>query len=331
MRRIPSTLKIPAAVLLLLVSNTFALAQEPEGNKTAQEKITILLKAATDNQGPSSKSLTGDKIQQIRDIKKQLQRGGFSDGGGNAIGTTLFDFYENNGSQELSIVELLDKEPLAKKMILALDSEVPAVGHLSSLGFGSLLLASVQDKKIFLESKNISSAGCQNQSMVAASQQRIVACQSDIEIRFNAEWLKKANSKNRAGLIMHEMILGWARNQGGDKAKTEAAVRRLNRLLFATEKSQYAQAVNEVFNVGAFSAESYVRTKINVEKSIAAMNSYNRTHTLPPSQQESWGRLGAAISSGSLNSAECSILIDMTMQIRSDLDINKICGPLETF
>ncbi|MNK06185.1 hypothetical protein D3C87_240770 [compost metagenome] len=325
-------LKKLTVILLILGSNTIALAQGPQSNqvnRAAQEKITLSLKAAVNEKGLMSKSLTPEKIQQIRETTQQLQRGGVSDGGGNAVGTTLFDFYENEGSQELSIVELLNSEPLAKEMILALDREIPAVGRLSSIGFGSLLLVSVQGKKIFLENKEISSAGCKNESMVAASQQMIVACQSDTEIRFNATWLSTTDARNRAGLIMHEMILGWARKQGGGKAKTEAAVRRLNRLLFTVERSQYAQAVKDVFNVHTFSAESFLRTQSQVKISLAALTDYKkRTHALDKAQRMFLSQLATAISSGTLNSGECFVLFEMGKEVISDVDANKICAPL---
>jgi hypothetical protein len=296
-------LKILTTFLLVLAINTFALAEES--------------KVPSPKQGPSSKSLTG----------KSVQMGGFSDGGGNAVGATLFDFYENAGTQEISIAELLNREPLAKKMILALDKEVPAVGNLKSEGFGTKLLTSVQSKKIFLERKDITSIGCQNQSMVAISNQMIAACQSDTEIRFNAEWLNSANSKNRAGLIMHELILAWARNMGGSKGNTEASVRELNRLLFTVDTSQYAQAVNEVFNINAFSLLDFAGTKNKVKISMAMLLEYK--NTLHPSERKSLETFASSIASGSMSSGECFILVEMTNAIQSDEYKNKICTALD--
>ena len=48
---------------------------------------------------------------------KALKMGGVSDGGGNAVGATLFDFYENQGSLPVTVDELLTLEPKAKQVI----------------------------------------------------------------------------------------------------------------------------------------------------------------------------------------------------------------------
>ncbi|QDK36117.1 hypothetical protein [Bdellovibrio sp. NC01] len=197
------------------------------------------------------------KDQQI-EVQKM---GGVSDGGGNAVGATLFDFYENEGSNEITIDQLLYLEPQANNILKFLNSEVPAVRNVDSGGFGDLLKNAVKGKHIFLEAKAISSEACKNQSMVASDQQTVVACQSDSEIRFDLNWLKSTDAKNRSGLITHELILGWARGTAGnlDKKEMEEKVRELNRAVFSPRQDENTMPDNikRLFSENAFNKSRF--------------------------------------------------------------------------
>lgn len=190
-----------------------------------------------------------------------MQMGGVSDGGGNAVGTTLFDFYENEGSLEISIEELLWLEPRMKDLLAYLNTNVPAISRKNSGGFGEILKQSLSGKRIYLESKGISSTACLNQSMVSAPNQSVVACQSDKELRLNIEWLRSTNAHNRMGLLLHELILAWARGleNGDNKAQLEQKVRELNRQIFASFETRrdVSHSIMEVFGVKAFNPSRY--------------------------------------------------------------------------
>lgn len=192
---------------------------------------------------------------------KAVRMGGVSDGGGNAVGATLFDFYENQGSLPVTVDELLTLEPKAGKVIALLNSQIPAVGSVDSGAFGEVIKSAIKGKKIYLESKPISSDACRNQSMVSTDQQVIAACQSDTELRIDVNWMAGTNGNNRAGLIAHEFILAWARNHHGDLAKTvlEEKVRDLNRAVFTphTDERELPQALTSAFGDEAFSATNF--------------------------------------------------------------------------
>lgn len=189
-----------------------------------------------------------------------IKMGGVSDGGGNAVGDTLFDFYENIGSLEITVDQLLQLEPKAQKMIEWLNSQVPAINYPKSGGLGDLLKKSLSSKKIYLESKEISSEACVNHSMLATDKQTIVACQSDSELRIVIKWMLNVNEINRAGLINHELILAWARRISTDsKEEVEQKVRELNRKCFSADgkESQLAMAVSQIFNVKAYNKQRF--------------------------------------------------------------------------
>lgn len=213
------------------------------------------------------------KDQQI-EVQKM---GGVSDGGGNAVGATLFDFYENQGSYEITIDQLLYLEPQAGNIIKLLNSEVPALNYVNSGGFGALLKEAVKNKHIYLEAKAISSEACKNQSMVAADEQTVVACQSDTEIRFDLNWLKSTDATNRAGLITHEMLLGWARSKHGDldKKELEQKVRELNRAIFSPRQDENTMPdnVKNIFAEKAFNKTRFrIASGINVRIGMAMAN-----------------------------------------------------------
>ncbi|HEX7674427.1 MAG TPA: hypothetical protein VF412_09655 [Bdellovibrio sp.] len=190
-----------------------------------------------------------------------LKMGGVSDGGGNAVGATLFDFYENQGSLPVTVDELLTLEPKAKQVIALLNQQIPAVGSIDSGAFGEMIKGAIKGKKIYLESKPISSEACRNQSMVSTDQQVIAACQSDTELRIDVNWMAGTNGNNRAGLIAHEFILAWARDHHGnlEKPLLEEKVRDLNRAVFTphADENELPQTLNKVFGDEAFSASNF--------------------------------------------------------------------------
>ncbi|WP_413587061.1 hypothetical protein [Bdellovibrio sp. HCB274] len=230
--------------------------------------------------GPSEVTLTKDK-----DLtkSKQLQMGGISDGGGNAVGEVLFDFYENQDSEEITLPRLLSLEPQVLVLIKKLNTQVPHVGEIGAIqgaalpALGDLLFNSLIPKKIFLENKGITSEGCLNQSMVSTAQQVVVACQSDDELRINKQWLLSVDSKNRAGLILHEMTLGFARSlfqDKIDKVTLEKKVRQLNRYFFNSDGEDISRALTHIFGIKAYSAERYSLMKSLPGKLLAAQEAF---------------------------------------------------------
>ncbi|MDG0814907.1 hypothetical protein [Bdellovibrio svalbardensis] len=256
------------ATFTLLAANSFAVAGE--SLNPSQEVLAFkarLKQIYEDKNRPVPKDSTAElSIKTNKKIKfpvsnAAVKMGGVSDGGGNAVGSTLFDFYENAGSLEITLEQLLNLEPKAKQMVELLNQQVPAVDHVESGGLGEILKNSLNGKKIYLESKPISSEACKNQSLVSTDQQIVAACQSDKELRLDVNWLQSASANNRAGLINHELILAWARKKSASDAKDvlEQKVRELNRECFVAHSSgdQMPDAVSRIFSVRAFSAKRF--------------------------------------------------------------------------
>ncbi|MGZ3775865.1 MAG: hypothetical protein ACXVCY_18900 [Pseudobdellovibrionaceae bacterium] len=204
--------------------------------------------------------------------------GGSSDGGGNSVGRTLFDFYENQGTVELSVAELISLEPAIRKILITLNGAIPAVDTMSSGGFGDILEKSLGTKKIYLESKKINSSDCVNQSMVSTEQQQVVACQSNIEVRFNIKWLETASIQNRAGLVLHEMLLAWARGlkKLDPKNVLEQKVRIVNREIFQgnLQSNILSDLLEKYFEIKVFTPEKIE----NIKKVSAKIINFDTRH-----------------------------------------------------
>jgi|GEM_PF-6839490 len=165
------------------------------------------------------------------------QAGGISDGGGNAVGGTVFDFYENEGSTEATHEQIINWNTETTHIVAKANALVPQVGEQSSRGLGDVLIQAIKSRKWILEPKPITKESCKNDSIVATVNQKIVGCQNFYEARLSVTWLKEEarNAKNQAGLIIHEAILMWLRDTQTElsKADLEYSAREINRLLFS--------------------------------------------------------------------------------------------------
>lgn len=205
---------------------------------------------------------------------EEYAKGGFSDGGGNAVDKLFFDFYENKGSFEIKVDEWIQLDPEFEDLLNKIDTAIPALRSFNGNSLSKQMIESVQSKKIFLESKKIESIGCKNQSLVATNNQVIVGCQSDTTIRMNLTWLLETENKNRLGLFLHELILSWARKYKSQLSKTslEEQVRIFVRTVFDLEakntiESELANQFFKIFNVRAYSVKTLEATKLIKEKS----------------------------------------------------------------
>lgn len=219
-------------------------------------------------------------LKSLESFKGELQMGGVSDGGGNAVGGTLFDFYENEGSVEITVKELIQIEPQVAIILQSLNKSVPLLAR-ESEGLGDHLKRFISHRKIFLEPKDINSHACLNQSMVSVGGQKAVACQSDEEVRFNLSWLVQTDSTNRAGLILHEMILAMARNKNYtlnlDKNTLEQRVRALNRDIFASlndKNINLNRSLSELFHITSLNASTHQIAESLRPRALAALRQH---------------------------------------------------------
>ncbi|QLY25773.1 hypothetical protein [Bdellovibrio sp. KM01] len=294
-----------------------------------------LTKVLSNKKEPLLDKLTVDEkslkkaIDHSVDEKNALRSlGGSSDGGGNSVGPTLFDFYENQGTIEITVNELISLEPLAQKNLASLDNAIPAVDNIFSGGLGGIIAKSLAEKKIYLESKQITSDACINQSMVGAGSQKVVACQSDLEVRFDVKWLRNAKPRDRAGLIIHEMLLAWARTRLNDpKDILEQKVRIVNRMIFDGN-------INRDILNKYFGARSYTRSQVQraseIAVSIKRFEAANKDLLRDPSY-EFVRILFKGIKDGSITDATCENFVeglpDMHKQTYSTLQQSHLATP----
>lgn len=236
-------------------------------NSTALEELDYASPVRINNSSRNKEHLTPE----------QLAAGGFSDGGGNAVDNLFFDFYENRDSFEITVPEWTLLDPDFESLLNKIEKAIPALHSYNGSSLKTQMLVSVQAKKIFFERKKIESIGCKNQSMVTTKNQNIVGCQSDTTIRMNLTWLLGTNTKNRLGLFLHELFLGWARKHKSQLAKEilEEQVRDFVRTVFLfdernTLEDDLAQEFMKIFNIRAYSPKTLEAAKLIKEKSEAA-------------------------------------------------------------
>lgn len=163
--------------------------------------------------------------------------GGSSDGGGNAVMCTMFDLFENKDSIETTLIGLKQLVPDLNPLLDNLNKKIPAIENLYSGGLGDILVQHTEAKRLYLESKPMTSVGCINGSVFYDENRNVVGCQNDKEIRFNLKYITKSGGVNPLALVLHEMILAWFRSTLNEASKfnLEYEVRRLNEFLILTK------------------------------------------------------------------------------------------------
>jgi hypothetical protein len=146
-------------------------------------------------------------------------------GGGNAVNGQLFDFYENEGTEEINVTKLPLYKDFIAPLLKRLEDRLPKVT--------AYLTESLQSKHWYLEPKEISSEDCVNSSMIKADK-KILACQSPFEVRIDSLWFSEMTEKNpqqAAALIVHELLV--SKMLEDSQAISEESVRYLNRVFFS--------------------------------------------------------------------------------------------------
>ncbi|OFZ52320.1 MAG: hypothetical protein A2381_13735 [Bdellovibrionales bacterium RIFOXYB1_FULL_37_110] len=197
--------------------------------------------------------------------------GGDLSGGGNAVGNQLFDFYENEGTREITLEKLVVFKAVVAPILNAVASKVPS--------FKYQLLKIAKTKKWYFESKPIGDNDCLNESMIKVDKV-IVGCQDNYEVRIFQPWFDRndVTPEHKGGLIMHELLVGFILQEKILDKSSEKNIRRMNRLLF-TEKlpgEKEFQLILNNYNFGHFmtaSEENVINVEIEqVKHSVCAGN-----------------------------------------------------------
>ncbi len=175
------------------------------------------------------------------------QEGGGSPGGGNSVAGKLFDFYEDQGVQDGSV--LLKEEILAAKKVLQ-----KSIG--AYLPYFENILDVYKNKKIFVDSRKVGNASCTNSGSLLVVDTKVVACQNRYEIRFNKAALATMNEHNKIGLVIHEALLSLRLDDlSNNRALTEYQVRELNRRIFKNSFSSENDALIQLRELGFYNHE----------------------------------------------------------------------------
>jgi hypothetical protein len=150
-------------------------------------------------------------------------------GGGNSVNGQLFDFYENEGTTVLKVKEHAVYKDYIAPIFKKLEDRLPKIT--------AYLNESLKTKQWYLEPKEIAADDCVNSSMIKA-EKKILACQSQFEVRIDSHWFADMLNKNprqAAALIVHELLVAkmLEANDANPGYIKEESVRYLNRLFFS--------------------------------------------------------------------------------------------------
>jgi hypothetical protein len=167
-------------------------------------------------------------------------------------------------STPVTLDQLLSLSPLAQEMLIRMEREVPILGEKYTAGLGLSAKSAVAKKTIYLERDKIQNPECINKSFIAV--ERVpVACQNDKEIRFLQSWLDSHSDPrdvNKAGLIIHEFVLGWLQEilpeyvETVEKDDLERRVRIITREVFA-ENRKLSEVVADTVGMYALNGKTF--------------------------------------------------------------------------
>ncbi|MFN8789927.1 MAG: hypothetical protein ACK5Y2_00550 [Bdellovibrionales bacterium] len=258
-------------VILLLVTSQFAFAQ---GSDFESRLKTLLAtqKGQVSNQKPqpslrvpdlqeATKGAAQIEVRPVQNLtvpsaqKAQNPRsGGISGGGGNSVGNRLFDFYESLDSVEVKLDQLLELEPLVQEKINFINASL--FRGPGTTPFFESLKRPLGQKRLSLETRDLTEPSCVNQSLISTPQQVVQACQSNLQVKFNLNWMsdRATAAEDRAGLIFHEIFLAYLHSKNPklevSDAELNERVRLFNSDLFrpGIDSRTLAGSFNRYFN-----------------------------------------------------------------------------------
>ncbi|MGE0631815.1 MAG: hypothetical protein AB7O96_05380 [Pseudobdellovibrionaceae bacterium] len=250
-------LKHLGSLLILLLSSSLSVAETPKLNtakKVTQDLELLKFQNKIKSAFPKDLKMYNMNVLESDEIKERLEsqpnkrEGGITDGGGNATSDgDLFDFYENKGTVPLVFSNFESFKNKVAPLLLQLEKSIP--------GLGEKLGSYLSSKKWYLEPKPLSNKKCENVSFLQietaekaneATNERkkiVVACQDEFEVRIYTSWFTERKDGdqallqlNQAGLITHELLVGFLMDLGFYspelKDGAERSVRVLNRELY---------------------------------------------------------------------------------------------------
>lgn len=122
-------------------------------------------------------------------------QGGLDAGGGNAVGGTIFDDVENDGSDVVNPAKIA---ALVNPLLKNLDEKLPDMA--------AQLRAGIKGVTWYMESKGLNQNGpCRNNTVVSV-ERTVVACQTKLAVRIDKTWFE-ANANSQGPLLVHELLV----------------------------------------------------------------------------------------------------------------------------
>ena len=194
----------------------------------AQKKLIDEMKAP-------NKNAPGPAIINSKDLSNWLKaNGGVTDGGGNLVQGQLYDYWLKSGTQVINLNELLRWNSELETMLNFIKEFSPKAANFGYKGWYEQIIAAAMKQEWVIDSKPIVNSNCWNLSSNVSAYQEVVACNTAHSVHFDGyKFLEelKDDEKAQAGLIMHELLLSWAKENFGilmSKYALEEAVREIN-------------------------------------------------------------------------------------------------------
>lgn len=164
--------------------------------------------------------------------------GGVTDGGGNQIDGTLFDFWVATGTLEVSFSDLLKWNSELRESLEFMTSLSPSSNEIGYIGWVEEIMLIGKKQRWIFDPKPINNVDCWNLSPNISPFQEVMGCNSVSEVRIYAPAFfgqsdldEHSLAQFQAGFILHELLLSWAREKFGIKMRKldlEVAVQRIN-------------------------------------------------------------------------------------------------------
>ena len=189
-------------------------------------------------------------VLKSQDLNQWVKEGGVTDGGGNLVNGQLYDYWIKSGTQVVPLDQLLQWNPELIAMLDYIKEYSPKAPNLRYTSWYDQIINAASKQEWILDSKPIVNVNCWNLSPNVSNYQEVAACNTTHLVRIDGKkFLVELvyDGLAQAGLIMHELLLSWAKDTFGvymSKLDLEEAVREIN----VAVKNQHAlQAVLRKF------------------------------------------------------------------------------------
>ncbi len=181
------------------------------------------------------------------DSSKWHLQGGVTDGGGNVVSGKLLDYWQKSATLEVPFEDLLSWNKELADLLQYVDHFSPESKSISYSGFLKEITFSAKKQKWILDAKPILNVNCWNLDSNTSDLQEVVGCNSKHEVKIYSPMFFSMSDENQAGLIMHELLLSWAKERFGTKMTKYELERGIREVNFAIKEKKNLKEVLSQF------------------------------------------------------------------------------------